>query len=756
MAAADLGRIDAQRDELVRALPAYEIGDVLGRGAFAVVYAGRHRRLEREVAIKRLTPELLRDEEVQQRFAAEARLLAMLDHPHIVRVHDYVEHADLGALVMERLHGGTLADRMALGPLPPAMACALVVAALHGLEHAHQQGVLHRDIKPANLLFGSGELVKVADFGVARMLGAQGARLTATAGTLGTPAYMAPEQVRRALGPLSPATDVWAAGAVLYELLAGAPPFAAGGDIGDVLVQRISEDPPALRERAPAVPAVVASVVMRALARDPGDRYATAGEFATALEAAVGLGYGGQALAASGIALHRTPARPPAGETLAGPVEVDPPSPVTPVARPRSRTRVLALALAAVAGAVVIALAAGGGSDRAGGAPAGVPGPPPGWPATMALGGQLDPVDGLAGVARRVGAQGFGFDTFDRGPTNEADWSADPRRSPGAFATAAHARGLFPFALYYEIRSIGRAGRDDAQTPQLRRTFSDPKLMLEYWRNVRSFLRSLGRTGIVTAVDVEPGAWSAIEQPLIFDDETKDSVAVRVAGTGLPELHGLPDNFNGFAFGWKAMRNRYAPKVLLGWGIDDYGAGTDLSVDLIPRKAAAAVARRAALFFTDNGARFDFASIRIGSGEEGFDSSRESVYSSAERENVLAFTREFVRISGVPLVLANIPLGNTVMRTIDDKRYHWRDSWVQWLIGDDDFTNLRRLRDAGVIGVQFGVAAGDQETCPCDAARDGVTNAGRRGRIATSADDDGGYLAARLAALRHAGGLRLR
>src|SRR4051794_12957577 len=137
---------DTERARLASALPAYEIGDALGRGAFAVVYAARHRHLEREVAIKRLSPELLREPEARGRFAAEARLLASLDHPHIVRVHDYVEEDDVCAFVMERVHGGTLADRMAGGHVSQAGACAIMLGALHGLEHAHRHGVLHRDI----------------------------------------------------------------------------------------------------------------------------------------------------------------------------------------------------------------------------------------------------------------------------------------------------------------------------------------------------------------------------------------------------------------------------------------------------------------------------------------------------------------------------------------------------------------------------------------------------------------------------------
>src|SRR3954471_5081409 len=260
---------DHERERLGSVLPAYEIGSVLGRGSFAVVYAARHRGLDRPVAIKRLSPELLRSSDARERFAAEARVLASLDHPHIVRVYDYVEHEDLCAFVMERMPGGTLAHRLLAGRPTREWSCAVMLGALHGLEQAHRQGVLHRDVKPENLLFADGELVKVADFGIAKVVGAQGARMTATAAAIGTPAYMAPEQVTRAAGALSSATDVWAAGAVLYELLAGQPPFALEGELGAVLFARVSEDATPLSDVAPELPEELNDVVMRALARDP-------------------------------------------------------------------------------------------------------------------------------------------------------------------------------------------------------------------------------------------------------------------------------------------------------------------------------------------------------------------------------------------------------------------------------------------------------------------------------------------------------
>jgi hypothetical protein len=167
-----------------------------------------------------------------------------------------------------------------------------------------------------------------------------------------------------------------------------------------------------------------------------------------------------------------------------------------------------------------------------------------------------------------------------------------------------------------------------------------------------------------------------------------------------------------------------------------------------------AAARDAGRFYRSLGP-FDFAALEIAYSEEGQNPDPHEVYSPAEKQAVVAFVREFVRTSGMPMVLEGVPLGNAVSRAIDDTPYHWRDSWVQWLIGTDAFTGLRALRDAGSIGIQFGVAHDDAETCPCDAAQDGITNGAERGTVSTSADDDGGYLATRMAALRRAGGLAL-
>jgi serine/threonine protein kinase len=279
--------------ELSAALPGYQIGRVLGRGAFGVVYAGRHVALGRDVAIKHLWPDLLSDADARRRFSAEARLLASLDHPQIVRVYDYVE-GDVYALVMERMRGGTLADRLGANRPSAHLACTMAAWALHGLEHAHQHGVLHRDVKPQNLLFAQDGQLKVADFGIAKVAGSQDLQATITNRRLGTPAYMAPEQVSRALGPVSAATDVWAVGAILYELLAGQHPFTELGDFGDVLLQRITEDPRPVRELTPKISTALSEAIAKALRRTPAERFQTAAEFANAIEAtseaAVGAG----------------------------------------------------------------------------------------------------------------------------------------------------------------------------------------------------------------------------------------------------------------------------------------------------------------------------------------------------------------------------------------------------------------------------------------------------------------------------------
>lgn len=277
-------------DTLREALPGYEIGAELGRGAFGVVVAGRHRQLGRDVAIKLLSPGLVRDDVVRARFLAEAQVLAAINHPHIVPVFDYVEHDDACILIMERLGGGTVWKRFVDYGYDQRTACAIVMVACSGLSGAHSHGVLHRDMKPENMLFGDEGLVKVTDFGIARVLGDDDALATRGGEILGTPAYMAPEQASGS--DLGPQTDVYATGVMLYELLSGRLPYPEdAGNLATVL-RHINEDPAPLPEVAPLVPAPISETVMRAIARNPNERFGTAEDFGVAIGHAAGSAWG--------------------------------------------------------------------------------------------------------------------------------------------------------------------------------------------------------------------------------------------------------------------------------------------------------------------------------------------------------------------------------------------------------------------------------------------------------------------------------
>jgi len=290
------------QSSLSAALPGYDIGAELGRGAFGVVVAGRHRQLGRDVAIKQLSPGLVADSVVRSRFLAEARVLASIDHPHIVPVFDYVEADDACILVMERLVGGTVWRRFVDQGFDQRTACAIAMVACSGLSSAHHHGVLHRDMKPENILFGDGGVLKVTDFGIARVLGEDDALATREGEILGTPAYMAPEQASGS--DLGPATDVYATGVMLYELLAGRLPYPEEAGSMATVLRHINEDATPLLDVAPTVPPRVAEAVMHALVRDPAGRFATAEEFGIAVGEAASGSWGAGWLDHLGVSLR--------------------------------------------------------------------------------------------------------------------------------------------------------------------------------------------------------------------------------------------------------------------------------------------------------------------------------------------------------------------------------------------------------------------------------------------------------------------
>ncbi len=278
-----------EREEIQAALPAYEVGTELGRGAWGVVYGGRHRHLRRDVVIKQLPRAFAADASVRERFLHEARLAASLEHPHIVPVYDFVEdESGLCLIVMERCDG-SLADRFRSVGLATDEACAAALATCAALSYVHGRNVLHRDIKSENLLFDGEDVLKLADFGIARALN-EATRLTATGTVMGTPAYMSPEQASGE--ELTPASDVYSTGVMLYELLSGYLPFVDADSVGVLIRKHLTEPPRPLGSVKPDVPPGVAVVVDRTLEKAPEDRFPGVVEFGVALAEAAAEAFG--------------------------------------------------------------------------------------------------------------------------------------------------------------------------------------------------------------------------------------------------------------------------------------------------------------------------------------------------------------------------------------------------------------------------------------------------------------------------------
>src|SRR5581483_751476 len=256
----------------------YVLGEELGQGADATVYRAQDLRLDRTVAIKLLRPELQADPTFVARFEREARSVALLEHPSIVRVHEYGTALGTHYLVMDYVAGGDLRARLRGGALPVDDALGIASDVAAALGAAHAAGIIHRDVKPANILLHGDGHAKVTDFGIAKMLDVPA--LTATAALLGTPHYLAPEQASG--DGVTPASDVYALGVVLFEMLTGQHLFE-GESFVQIAMQHLHTPPPDITELNSAVPGWLAALVRRALAKDPAERFADGAALAAAL-----------------------------------------------------------------------------------------------------------------------------------------------------------------------------------------------------------------------------------------------------------------------------------------------------------------------------------------------------------------------------------------------------------------------------------------------------------------------------------------
>jgi beta-lactam-binding protein with PASTA domain/predicted Ser/Thr protein kinase len=258
----------------------YELGEILGFGGMSEVHLARDVRLGRDVAVKVLRADLARDPSFYLRFRREAQNAAALNHPAIVAVYDTGEAetaaGPLPYIVMEYVNGVTLRDIVHTdGPMPPRRAIEVIADACQALNFSHQHGIIHRDVKPANIMISTTNAVKVMDFGIARAIADGGVSVTQTAAVIGTAQYLSPEQARG--DPVDARSDVYSLGCVLYEMLTGEPPFVGDSPVA-VAYQHVREDPIPPSQRHEGLSADLDAVVLKALAKNPDNRYQTAAE----------------------------------------------------------------------------------------------------------------------------------------------------------------------------------------------------------------------------------------------------------------------------------------------------------------------------------------------------------------------------------------------------------------------------------------------------------------------------------------------
>src|ERR671912_2239668 len=264
----------------------YRVLNRLGSGGMADVYCAEDTQLGREVALKLLYRRFAEDEEFVERFRREASSAAGLQHPNIVGVFDRGEWDGTYYIAMEYLKGHTLKQLVREhGAMPPDLAVDITIQVLRAAKFAHKRGVVHRDIKPHNVILDEEGRAKVTDFGIAR---AGASDMTETGSIMGTAQYLSPEQAQGQ--PVSPRSDLYSIGVMLYELLTGQVPFDAESPV-TIALKHVSEAPVPAIQRNPAIPPALDAVVMHALRKDPNARFEDADEFIAALEHALAGGY---------------------------------------------------------------------------------------------------------------------------------------------------------------------------------------------------------------------------------------------------------------------------------------------------------------------------------------------------------------------------------------------------------------------------------------------------------------------------------